>query len=504
MSSQGVPLQNYIAVAVNITPAGASFANFNTLLMLGGSGAIDTEQRYRSYGSIEDVAVDFSTDDPEYGAAAVFFAQSPQPTQLYIGRWARSDTKGRNRGAPLGTNAQAMSQWHPVTNGGFHVSIDGGASTNITGLDFSGAADLDAVAAIIGTALTAASLGATCGWDASQATFFIESASTGTSSSVSALSAPTAGTNIANQLMMDSGDATLIPGIAAETPLQVVTLFDTEVPLSWYGIMFSNDNVPSASDIEAVAGYIEAAANPHLFLSQTGDTNALVTGDTTSVGYALKQAKYNRSGVFWRSGKAGDPGDSAALFGKAFTMNFDGSNTEYTLMWKQLASLTPETALTGTQAQALDANNYSYYTTLNNGQSAVINGKMASGTFFDEMQGIDWLANRIQIEVFNLLQSVAKVPQTDAGNHQLVAAMVRALDAGVNNGLIGRGGAWNAGGFGALVTGQVLPKGYYIYAPPVAAQVQADRAARKSVAFQIAVKLAGAVHDVSIAVNVNP
>ncbi|MCT9017190.1 DUF3383 domain-containing protein, partial [Cupriavidus gilardii] len=46
-------------------------------------------------------------------------------------------------------------------------------------------------------------------------------------------------------------------------------------------------------------------------------------------------------------------------------------------------------------------------------------------------------------------------------------------------------------------------KGYYVYAPPIALQSQADREARKSVSFQVAAKEAGAIHTVDILVNVN-
>jgi hypothetical protein len=56
MSQQGVPVSQVINISVNITPSGAAFANFNSLLMLGSSDVIDTQQRFRYYSSIEDVA----------------------------------------------------------------------------------------------------------------------------------------------------------------------------------------------------------------------------------------------------------------------------------------------------------------------------------------------------------------------------------------------------------------------------------------------------------------
>jgi hypothetical protein len=54
-----------------------------------------------------------------------------------------------------------------------------------------------------------------------------------------------------------------------------------------------------------------------------------------------------------------------------------------------------------------------------------------------------------------------------------------------------------------LNTGQTLSTGYYVYAPKVSTQSAADRAARKSPAVQVAAKLGGAIHEVSVVVNVN-
>ncbi|MNT74193.1 hypothetical protein D3C72_2129930 [compost metagenome] len=72
----------------------------------------------------------------------------------------------------------------------------------------------------------------------------------------------------------------------------------------------------------------------------------------------------------------------------------------------------------------------------------------------------------------------------------------------MNNGYLAPG-VWNSAGFGALKQGDTLSKGYYVYTPPIAAQSQVDREARKSVSFQVAAKESGAIHSVDIAINVN-
>ena len=110
---------------------------------------------------------------------------------------------------------------------------------------------------------------------------------------------------------------------------------------------------------------------------------------------------------------------------------------------------------------------------------------------------------RDRTDVYNLLYtSPTKVPQTDAGNQLIASVIEAACEAAVNNGYLAPG-VWNSAGFGAVKQGDTLSKGYYVYAPAIATQSQADREARKAVPFQVAAKEAGAIHTVDVLVTVN-
>ena len=155
--------------------------------------------------------------------------------------------------------------------------------------------------------------------------------------------------------------------------------------------------------------------------------------------------------------------------------------------------------------------NYNNAVQLNCGFSARMNGwcsthpkaKKKRQRFIDTIQGTDVLANYIQTNLYNVLyQSQTKVPQTDAGIHQLVTAAEATCASFVANGLLAPG-TWTVGGFGTLNTGDFMPKGYYVYVPPVASQSASTRAARAAPPMQIAAKLAGAVHTASVIINVN-
>ncbi|MBE9695411.1 DUF3383 family protein, partial [Escherichia coli] len=88
--AQGLPVSNVVNVDVIISPKAATGRNFGALLILGSSTVIPVQERIRLYASVEDIGEDFGVDSPEYKAAQVFFSQSPKPTQVYVGRWAKT------------------------------------------------------------------------------------------------------------------------------------------------------------------------------------------------------------------------------------------------------------------------------------------------------------------------------------------------------------------------------------------------------------------------------
>jgi hypothetical protein len=501
-----LPVSKLISVAATLTAAAAQGINFGNFMIFGDSNVIDVSLRSRLYSSLAAIATDFGTSAAEYLAAKDFFAQTPQPPTVAIARWAKTATAGLNIGGALTATQQGLGNWTTITNGGFHVAVDGGASTNITGLNFSAQTTLAGVASVIQTGLQAiggAFASVTCTWNATYGYFQIVSGTTGATSAVTALTAPTAGTDISGQLMMTAATLQrLVAGIAAESALTAVTILDG-MTTPFYGFSFAagtNNTDISTSDYLAIAAYTEADTVPHLFgITVFNVAAALLAGDSTSVGAQLKALGYNRTGYIWNGT---DPYAVCSLLAKLITVNYLASGSTITLAWKQLPGVAADN-LTTSQAAALDANNYSYYAQVANGTSIVYNGTVASGHYWDEIINTDWLANYIQTNVYNVLfTTTTKIPQTDAGMHQIGTAIEGSCSQAVSNGFLAPG-VWTGPGFGQISTGTYLSKGFYLYQPPIANQSQAARAARQSVPFQIAAKEAGAVHSVSISLTVN-
>jgi hypothetical protein len=489
-----LPISRLIHVSVNLTPSGASTQDISTLLILGTSTVIDTFERIRNYSDIESVAADFGTSAPEYAAALLWFEQVPQPSQISIGRWAKTASSGGLRCGTLAPADQAIGSWQAITTGSFKVAVDAAPAADITGLNFAAAANLNAVAAIIDTALA----GGTVVWNATYSRFEFTSSATGVTSAISFLQAAATGVDISAKLAgrSTSSGAYVFQGTAAQSALETVTLFELNYGQTWYATtLLGSDN----ADHLAVAPFIEATNTKHIYVITTQEAGVLVPSDTTNIAYLLKQLGYKRSFVQYSSG---NPYAAVSAIARLLTVDYNGNSTVITLMYKQEPGIVPEN-LNGVQINALESFNCNVFVQYDNDTAILERGTMADGTFADIITGTDWLALNIQTNVYNLLYtSPTKIPQTNAGM-QLIATQIQAvLSQAVINGLIAPG-VWNSGGFGQLKQGDYLATGFYIYAPNVDSQSQADRAARKSVPFQIAVKLAGAVHEVSIAILVN-
>ncbi|OON35603.1 hypothetical protein BTJ39_22265 [Izhakiella australiensis] len=378
--AQGLPVSNVVNVDVIMSPKAATGRNFGSLLILGNSTVIPLTERIRLYSSAASVGVDFGVNSEEYQAATVYFSQSPAPTQVYIGRWAKT--------------------------------LKTGEAGNVE---------------------------------------------------------------------------TLTEGVNA--CLQYT---------NWYGMAVTHDADTTDADIIAVAAAIESAEVSRILAVTTAEVDTLNASATDDIAYKLKSAKYARTFVQYSSSS-----DYAAVsaFGRAFTVNFTGSNTTITLKFKQLPGITYET-LTSSQAAAVDAKNANVYVYYANDTAILQQGIMSNGDFFDERHGLDWLQNYVQINLFNLLYtSTTKIPQTEAGVTQLLTNVEQSMDQAVTNGLVAAG-VWNGGPIGQLASGDTLTKGYYVYAAPLATQAQSDREARKAPLMQVACKLAGAVHYADVQINV--
>lgn len=485
-----IPVSRIVNVTVQHSPTFPARRGFGVLNIVGDSARLPLGNRIRFYSDMDGVAVDFSSTDPEYLAAQIFFSQSPRPVELAISRMFTAAAPGEILGSL--TPTKVVATWAAVTNGGFDINIDG-TNEQLTGINFSAATTLNAVAALIQTALNAASTGSTCVYDGTR--FIIRSGTTGVTSTVGNAVAPTGAgspTDISAMLGMRAADnPRKTTGIALES---VTTALDAiqDINQSWYGFGLATATVTDQNILDAAAW---AEARVKIFGYTTANSDVADIGDTSDLASTFDSLDYSRTFGVW------DDNDDYAhfsVFARAFTVNFNQSNSTLTLKFKQLPGITP-IEITETQRQAFLAKHINYYTEF--GDSKMLaEGVMANGRFFDEVHGLDWLQNAIETNVFGyLLTRLTKVKQTDEDVATTVQQIAMAGDQGVNNGLLAPG-VWHGEDLGEIVFGDFLAKGYYIYAESVNTQNLSDREARKAPPIKMIAKGGGAIHFVDITV----
>lgn len=496
--SQGLSVSDVVNVDVTLSPVAAGTRNFGSLLILGNSSVMSPGEALREYTGISGVSADFGINDDEYKAAELFFAQNPRPTSLYIGRWAQTASAGVLHGGVLSSNEQNLSNFTSVSSGSLDITIDG-TSVSLTGIDLSSVTTLNGVASAVQSAFSSTTVAPTVIWDSSFHRFQVTSGTTGSSSSVGYATTPSSGTDLGALLQLESANASQpIPGYAAESLDSAVQRVCNQ-STQWYGLTIAASGV-SDSDYVAAAQTIEAQRPSRIFGVTTQESQALDPNSSSDLASSLKQANLSRTAIQYSSS---NPYAIVSAIGRAFTVNYSGQNTTITLMFKQEPSVASEN-LNQTQARALATKNCNVYVQYDNATSILQHGVMCNGDYFDERHGLDWFQNYMQTNLYNLLyQSQTKIPQTDPGVNQLLSNVERSCGQAVTNGLLAPGLWRSTVQFGTLKTGDTLTKGFYAYAPPVASQSSSARAARKAPVIQVAAKLAGAIQEADVVVNVN-
>lgn len=487
-----IPVNKVVKVTILTSPTFPARKGFGLLLIIGSTPGVLTQgSPIRFYSDIDGVAADYNSSTPEYQAAQTYFAQSPRPTEVAIGLSTAAPFSATNDPATIvavdsGDVEQDIPTWQAVTAGTLSLTINGSFVT-ATGLDFSGATDLDGVAAII---QAAPAFGGLITVTQSVGLFTFTTVSVGASASISAPAAPL-GSSIVEMLGVAGLSSTGVsagPGTPISEALQTLQDYNQ----SWYGFTFVN-GISDADVLEAAAW---AEARIKIFGFTSADPNIANQSNLSNLALSLNALEYSRTfGVY-------DDNDlyaAVSVFGRAFTTNFNNQNSTITLKFKKLPGITP-IVITETQRLTLTERNINYYSEF--GDSAMLaEGVMVNGRFFDEVHGLDWLLNAIETNVFGYMYTAkTKIPQTDPGVARLVQQAEKACQEGVRNGLLAPG-QYNGEPLGAVETGDFLAKGYYIFAQPIAEQNQSDREARKAPPIQGILKGAGALHFADIELN---
>ena len=254
----------------------------------------------------------------------------------------------------------------------------------------------------------------------------------------------------------------------------------------WYGF-----TAVDATDDEEKMVLIEYAES-------SGNTVAFISSDTTDILQEIVGANCRRT-VFLYSENSNA---AVSLMGYAMGANAQNRGAGFTLAYKTLPGIKTSADLTPMKLAEIEGINGNVYITRGDTYDIVEPGVTTDGTYFDEVLGLDMLKSALQNNVMALLTAKNKIPQTEDGMTEIINALNAACQEFVDSGFIAPG-VWSGPAILNLNTGDMLEKGFLFQSQPLALQLQQDREQRKSPVIYGAIKLAGAMQYVSIALTVN-
>lgn len=469
-----LPLNYIVNATATISPTAAPGLTFNQGLVVGSSPVIPSvgaNSRIRFYSDTSAMLTDgFTVTEPEFLFADLYFGQTPTAAGLWVGRQDLTAIQTVTIGAAAGTGYSVND---------IVTVVQPGASAGLV--------QITATASGVPTAVQ------------------VVGGSQGTGYSVAVNLTTTGGTGTGLELNITA---------IGETPLQSVAACRIASP-AWYVCQFVG--TVADSDHLAIAAYIQGAYPSSCYFITSGEA-AILNGTAGNLAAELQAAKYSRSLIAYSTTQGGAAPNNVyatgALMGYAMGANTGAAASMFALMFKQMAGVAVE-PLTESQVSAIAGDpqgvspglSCNVFVSYDNGAySFVQRGTMSDNSFFDERLQVDMLLNDIETSGFNLFVQNRVVPQDSSGMAMVFNAIAGACDRSKSRGFIAPSGTWNGvpigTGSGAIATGQTLPNGYAIYAPPISSLSQGQKSSRQLPAVTVALIEAGSAQSLTVAVYV--
>ncbi len=483
-------VSNIINVTISETPSGLITPNVNAIALFTNESPSNSDV-YNNYVSAAAVAADFGTDSVTSQMANALFSQVPNilSGDGYLAIIPLLSAVSATAGKFVTTDISAnLANFQAVTNGDLKVTLDSVAS-NIGNLNFTNCITLADVAAVLQAAIPDAIV------TSSATAITILSKKVGAASTVALASYSGGGSDLTGTGFLHTASGTATDGADSTGEGILAAITRTQTQVAYVGMM-TNLNIED-EEIEDIADGVQAMDKMffHHFASSQ---------DIAGIATTISQATDTKTRCLLYTKSQADANlMKAAYVGRAFSVNYSGSNTTQTMNLKALATIDPDLGITQTMyGNALTAG-IDLYVSYDGVPSVLSTG---GNDFFDNVYSNIALKFDLQTAGFDYLrQTDTKVPQTEQGMTGLKSAYNQVMAQYVRNGCIAPG-TWNSSetfGDPLLFTQNIINQGYYTYSTPVALQSATDRDNRKAPLVQIAAKHAGAIHKSDVIVIIN-
>lgn len=533
--SKPLALSNIVDISVTVSPSAASANSFNQGLFVGPSPVIPsygTNPRLRRYTSLDELLSDgFTSADPEYIAAQIYFSQTPVAQYLWIGR---QDATAIQTAVPSGRTVSdgaitaAASILSSLTAA--FTSADVGLAVRVVGAGVAGA-DLVttvatytdathvvlAVAAATTVVAAQTSIGAVGrGYAANDTVTVVQGgASYGTLTVLTVGTAGqvlTLGTTVGNQGTAYStgvGLVTTTSGSGSGLAINITAVGESLLQASqacraasaaWYGLAV---NQPSDVDNLSLSAWADAIWQTTRYYPWSNSVG-IPNGTANNLAIQLQTLEYRVLGIYSTTQNGLYPNNiyaAAGLMGVDMGLNTGLAGSFFVTAHKTIEGIAKE-PLTQAQYDNIVSSRFNVQCDLSP-YTMLEPGFMSNGAPSYLWLYLAMLVNNLQIDELNVLQSNTAVPQTNAGEHLLLNAADTACSYLASIGFLAAA-TWTGKtvtvGSTSVTSSTALPNGYLNLAAPYATQSAGDRAAGKAMPIYCLITTAGAVQSLVIGV----
>lgn len=449
--------------------------------------------RIRYYTTSDALFADWPPGTQAYLAGRDFFAQSPRAKTMAVAQAFSAPQPGYLR---TGAIEQDVATWKAILDGSFSVAIDG-ISENITGLDFSTATSLTAVASLIQTALRARTgsgfAGATVKLDGTQ--LQITSGTLGDGAAVSTLSQAASGVDISGPTLLNGREGTTTPGYTPGGLVSELVLIAEAARCSGrfvYGWAL-DESWRDTQDAGDAAAWMEARKGVMGLTSN--DPLALEASSTLDIASATYAAGLSHASVTYHDKVGFYP--EVSILARMLGVNYALPQSVITAKFKDLPGI-PTVGLNETELGVLEKKRGNTLVAVGNNARTYRSGTMASSSWFiDSRIGLDNLVEELQTAAFNVFLRNGVVPYTPGGSTLIIDGLTPTLERYVSNGLLADRPVIDL----TSQSGVGLVAAYTLTVVGVELMSDSDRAGRLGPPIRIDVNLAGAQHTVAININ---
>ena len=468
--AQAIPADYIVSVNPRVIYGGSGQLVLSGLLLT--DNPLCSFPQLMAFPGAKEVGEFFGYDTNEYKLATVYFLgydnSYRKPEKLYFARRGATAFGGELVGAPV---TATYAEFQVIEDGTFVISVDGSAYT-LTGIDFSAVTSLSTVAQAINNAFTTDGIGVTMAYSSVTKGFIITNNTTGSTGSLSYITAGSTGTDISEMLAMREEDGAVIyEGSGALTPAEAMESVTTQTRNF---ASFTCVDTMTNDEVVGFARWNNGQGVSYLFSAWKNDTNANVL--------ALQELIKDFAGVSLVRGTA-----EYAVFIMAEAASIDWNRRQGVINFafksqSGLAAIVTD----GVEASALEAAGVNYY-----GRWATRNPEFVflyNGAINGDYKWIDawvnaiWLRSAVQISCMNGVKIANRVPYTDTGYTQISAWLQDPINQAILNGTIDAGVELSEKQKAELfievgkdISEQLFVEGYYFEVSDPGADVRAVR-----------------------------